>query len=151
MLASGRLPGAARRSVVGRFKISRWSQGLCRHPAGAWRVWRIHAMGAGLVDAAGVRHEMAGLLGLVTSFEKRRIHLGYRIAELTATMPGHCSGARLRGYEFHYATITEQPDAPLAKIVDAAGVPVSETGSNRVFERGGRATGRFFHLIAEAS
>ena len=107
-------------------------------------------MGQGLIDASGARHEMAGLFGLVTSFEKRRMHLGYRLATLAAPIPGHDVGSRLRGHEFHYATILEQPDAPLAHVVDANGDPIAETGSHRAFTDGGRATGSFFHLIAEA-
>lgn len=104
------------------------------------------AMGAGLVDAKGQRHEMAGLMGLETSYEKRRMHLGYRLAELAAPIPGHAAGARLRGHEFHYSTILKQPDMALAQVVDANGDPVPETGSRR-----GLATGTFFHLIAEAT
>jgi len=104
------------------------------------------AMGAAIVDREGRRHEMAGLLGLVTSFEKRRMHLGYRLAELAAAIPGHRLGARLRGHEFHYSTILDQPDMPLARVVDATGEAVPETGSRR-----GHATGTFFHLIAEAT
>ncbi len=103
------------------------------------------AMGAALIDAEGRGHEMAGLLGLVTSFAKRRMHLGYRLATLGRDMPGYAAGARLRGHEFHYATVAEQPDAPLAEVRDATGAEVAETGSAR-----GRATGTFFHLIAEA-
>ncbi len=109
------------------------------------------AMGAGLIDAAGARHEMAGLLGLVTSFQKRRMHLGYRVAKLIAGVPGFEPGARLRGHEFHYATVLEQPDAPLAHVEDATGAAVAETGSCRVSPGGGRATGSFFHHIAEAT
>lgn len=109
------------------------------------------AMGAGLVAADGSRHAMAGLLGLETSFEKRRMHLGYRLAETLVPMPAHAAGARLRGHEFHYATILSQPDAPLARVVDATGAEVAETGSWRAFSGGGRATGTFFHLIAEAT
>lgn len=104
------------------------------------------AMGAGLVDKEGRRHRMAGLLGLVTSYEKRRMHLGYRLAELSAPLPGHAPGARLRGHEFHYSTILDQPDPPLARVTDANGAEVAETGSCR-----GRASGTFFHLIAEAT
>jgi cobyrinic acid a,c-diamide synthase len=101
-------------------------------------------LGTGLIDAKGVRHEMTGLLGLETSFAMRRVHLGYRLAELIADMPGHETGARLRGHEFHYATILSQPDPALARVRDANGADVVETGSRR-----GRATGTFFHLIAE--
>jgi len=101
-------------------------------------------LGESLIDANGVRHTMAGLLGIETSFAKRRMHLGYRRAELATDMPGHAPGARLRGHEFHYATILAQPDAPLAAVRDANGADVAETGSHR-----GRVTGTFFHLIAE--
>ena len=109
------------------------------------------AMGAGLVDAKGVRHEMMGLLGLVTSFSTRKMHLGYRVASLISPANGYGAGARLRGHEFHYATIVEQPDAPLAMVADATGANVAEAGSVRAFSGGGRATGTFFHLIAEAT
>lgn len=104
------------------------------------------ALGEALIDADGQRHEMTGLLGLVTSYEKRRMHLGYRLATLTAPIPGRQPGARLRGHEFHYSTILTQPDEPLADVVDAEGTRVPETGSRR-----GHVTGSFFHLIAEAA
>lgn len=109
------------------------------------------AMGAALIDKNGVRHQMAGLLGLVTSFEKRKMHLGYRVASLNVPANGHPAGARLRGHEFHYATIVDQPDPPLANVTDATGAAVPETGSIVAFPGGGRATGTFFHLIAEAT
>ncbi|MGB0438928.1 MAG: cobyrinate a,c-diamide synthase, partial [Paracoccaceae bacterium] len=89
------------------------------------------ALGAGLIDKSGTRHEMAGLLGLVTSYEKRKFHLGYRRAVLHAPMPGFAAGAALRGHEFHYSTILDQPDAPLAVVKDATGAEVPETGSKR--------------------
>ena len=101
------------------------------------------ALGEALIDKDGTRHQMAGLLGLVTSYEKRKFHLGYRAALLQQGLPGHGAGARLRGHEFHYSSILEQPDAPLAQVTDADGNPVPETGSVR-----GNVTGTFFHLIA---
>ena len=100
------------------------------------------ALGEALIDKEGTRHQMAGLLGLVTSYEKRKFHLGYRRAELQAPMPGFDSGAYLRGHEFHYSTILDEPDAPLARVMDADGNPVPETGSIK-----GHVTGTFFHLI----
>ncbi|QMU58672.1 MAG: cobyrinate a,c-diamide synthase [Boseongicola sp.] len=102
------------------------------------------ALGEALIDKSGERHKMAGLLGLVTSFEKRKFHLGYRRAVLQNDMPGFVQGAALRGHEFHYSTILEQPDTPLANVFDADGNPVPETGSKR-----GNATGTFFHLITK--
>jgi cobyrinic acid a,c-diamide synthase len=137
-LHGGRLAAAARfRKGLRRFSETRPVHGEC----GGYM-----AMGAAIIDRDGVRHEMAGLLGLVTSYEKRKMHLGYRLAELSAPLPGHGSGARLRGHEFHYSTILDQPDMALARVVDANGDAVPETGSRR-----GHATGTFFHLIAEAT
>jgi cobyrinic acid a,c-diamide synthase len=101
-------------------------------------------LGRALTDAEGTRHEMAGLLGLETSFAQRRMHLGYRLAELVTPMPGHQVGARLRGHEFHYSTVVTQTDLPLAVVRDANGAVIAETGSRR-----GKVTGTFFHLIAE--
>ncbi len=103
-------------------------------------------LGAGLTCKEGTRHEMAGLLGLETSFAKRKLHLGYRKAQLLAPIPGACQGTSLRGHEFHYATISDQPDSPLADVTDANGDPVPETGSRR-----GHVTGSFFHMIAGAA
>ena len=104
------------------------------------------ALGTALIDKSGTRHHMSGLLGLVTSYEVSKFHLGYRQAHLHAPMPGFGAGDRLRGHEFHYSTILEEPDAPLARVSDADGNPVSETGSVR-----GHVTGTFFHLISKAS
>ncbi|MEP5212009.1 cobyrinate a,c-diamide synthase [Sulfitobacter pontiacus] len=100
------------------------------------------ALGEALIDKQGNRHQMAGLLGLVTSYEKRKFHLGYRRAVLQNAMPGFDSGNALRGHEFHYSTILDEPDAPLANVFDADGNPVPETGSIK-----GHVTGTFFHLI----
>ncbi|MGP9791597.1 cobyrinate a,c-diamide synthase [Roseinatronobacter sp. NSM] len=102
------------------------------------------ALGQGLIDKDGTRHQMAGLLGLVTSYAQRKMHLGYRRAQLCLPMPGFAAGAALRGHEFHYSTILAQPDAELAQVRDAEGAIVPETGSCR-----GLVTGTFFHLIAE--
>mgnify|MGYP000384915791 CR=1 FL=1 len=44
--------------------------------------------GAGLVAADGTHHQMVGLLGLETSFAKRRMHLGYRLARPLHPLPG---------------------------------------------------------------
>ena len=109
------------------------------------------AMGEAIIDKDGIRHPMAGLLGLVTSYEKRKMHLGYRLARLAQPIPGHATGSTLRGHEFHYSTILTQPDAALADVTDANGDPVPETGSTRLQPGGGLSTGTFFHLIAGAS
>ena len=100
-------------------------------------------LGEALIDEDGESHAMAGLLGLVTSYQQRRIHLGYRHARLLAAMPGFPAGTALRGHEYHHCSILDQPDAALARIADASGNTVAETGSYR-----GQVTGTFFHLIA---
>lgn len=142
-LHAGRLAAATRfRSGLRSFAETRPVHGEC----GGYM-----AMGECLIDASGARHEMAGFFKLTTSFEKRRMHLGYRLAQLASPIPGHREGARLRGHEFHYASILEHNDAPLAHVVDASGAAVPETGSCKTFDGGGRATGSFFHLIAEAT
>lgn len=135
-LHAGRIAANARfRSALRAFAETRPVHGEC----GGYMV-----LGTALTDVDGIRHEMTGLLGLETSFAKRRMHLGYRLATLAAPMPGHRPGARLRGHEFHYSTILAQPDTPLAVVHDATGAVVAESGSQR-----GHVSGTFFHLIAE--
>ncbi|WP_417809017.1 cobyrinate a,c-diamide synthase [Thioclava sp.] len=142
-LHAGRLAAnATLRAGIGRFAQTRPVHGEC----GGYM-----ALGAGLIDAQGQRHAMLGLLGLETSFAKRKMNLGYRLARLSAPIPGHAVGARLRGHEFHYATILSQPDAPLAEVCDANGAGVAQTGSWRKAAGGGQVSGTFFHFIAEAS
>jgi len=137
-LHAGRLAAAENfRESLRRFAMARPVHGEC----GGYM-----AMGEALIDKEGVQHRMAGLLGLVTSYQKRSLHLGYRLATLRSPAAGLASGARLRGHEFHYSTILEQPDEALAQVADANGAAVAETGSRRR-----NATGTFFHLIGEAT
>jgi cobyrinic acid a,c-diamide synthase len=100
------------------------------------------ALGAGLIDADGVRHEMAGLLGHTTSFARRRLHLGYRAATLAD--PTLFGALRFRGHEFHYAAVSDAgTDAPFATLRDSAGADLGPAGGRR-----GRVSGSFFHIIA---
>lgn len=100
------------------------------------------ALGAGLEDAAGVRHEMAGLLGLETSFAKRKLHLGYRRARLLADCVLGRQDSVVFGHEFHYASVVAVNDEPLLNLAGANGAPSLEKGSRR-----GSVTGTFFHAI----
>lgn len=103
-------------------------------------------LGQGLVDADGTRHEMAGLLPLVTSFEKRKLHLGYRRAISLCDTPIGAKGLRLRGHEFHYATVLEEGDAPrLFQVTDAVGGKEERIGLTV-----GSVAGSFLHLIDRA-
>mgnify|MGYP001766406814 CR=1 FL=1 len=101
-------------------------------------------LGRSLTDASGVTHVMAGLLDVATSFAARKMNLGYREAETASDGPLGRAGTRLRGHEFHYATIVEAgADAPFGVAGDAYGAPPAPTGSRR-----GLVSGSFFHVIA---
>ncbi|OHC74968.1 MAG: cobyrinic acid a,c-diamide synthase [Rhodospirillales bacterium RIFCSPLOWO2_12_FULL_58_28] len=101
------------------------------------------ALGGGIEDANGVRHAMAGLLPLETSFAERHLHLGYRYAALEADGPLGRAGRRFRGHEFHYARIARQdPGSPLFKCTDVEGIDHGPAGLTK-----GRVMGSFIHLI----
>ena len=75
-----------------------------------------------LTDASGAAHPMAGLLGVETSFAKRRMTLGYREARIAANWALGRGRAVLRGHEFHYATIVDDGgDDPFAFVRDVYG------------------------------
>ncbi len=135
-LHGGRLAGnAVFQEGLRRFASTRPVHGEC----GGYMV-----LGQGLVDAAGIRHAMVGLLGLETDFSKRKLHLGYRAARLLGPSPLGSPGARVTGHEFHYARVTAMGnDEPLLEAVDASSQPVSDLASRR-----GLVSGTFFHLIA---
>lgn len=101
-------------------------------------------LGQGLEDAQGVRHGMAGLLGHTTSFAKRKLNLGYREATLVNDGVLGARGARLRGHEFHYATVLDGgTDAPLASLRSGIGEELGMCGGQRGF-----VSGSFFHVLA---
>ena len=102
-------------------------------------------LGRGMEDAQGNRHAMAGLLSLETSFARRKLHLGYRRAELMADSPLGGTGTGFRGHEFHYASILAEEGAPLFQIADAAGAPLGRAGLVE-----GKVAGSFVHLIDRA-
>ena len=103
-------------------------------------------LGRGLEDADGGKHEMAGLLGLETSFRQRKLHLGYRRARVRSACPLGAAGTEVFGHEFHYAgTVSASGDA-LVDCRDAEGSEVPEQGA-----RQGSITGTFFHVIDGAA
>ncbi len=102
-------------------------------------------LGATLTGADGIAHQMAGLLGVHTSFASRKLNLGYREARLAASGCLGEAGATFSGHEFHYASIIDRgPDAPFAFATDAYGSEPVASGSRR-----GNVTGSFFHLVAD--
>jgi cobyrinic acid a,c-diamide synthase len=137
-LHAGALANASRFRVgLARFAQTRPVHGEC----GGYMV-----LGEGLEDAAGVCHAMTALLSHATSFARRKLHLGYREARLTADSPLGVAGTLIRGHEFHYATLAMPgKDAPLAEVTDGRGASLGASGGQR-----GRVTGAFFHAIARA-
>jgi len=101
-------------------------------------------LGDVLIDAAGERHAMAGLLPVTTSFAKRRLHLGYRRLR---PLPGALWTNQCRGHEFHYSTIAGEGDGDrLFAASDAAGNELGNMGLRR-----GQVMGSYAHIICEAS
>jgi cobyrinic acid a,c-diamide synthase len=101
-------------------------------------------LGTTLTDAGGVAHAMAGLLDVSISFAQRKLHLGYRRARLIDDGCLGPAGTRLRGHEFHYASVEARGgDAPFALVCDAYGSTPEPEGSRR-----GLVSGSFFHAIA---
>ena len=98
------------------------------------------ALGEGLVDAQGARHEMLGLLPLETSFTERKRHLGYRVLSPLSNLPWSCG---LTAHEFHYATTLREGTAErLFAATDAEGTAVADMGL-----RAGSVMGSFAHVI----
>jgi len=95
------------------------------------------AMGKGLIDADGNRHEMLGLLNLETSFAKRKLHLGYRNLQ-----PNALFDAPLKGHEFHYASTLSANGDPLFHATDAQGMDLGNIGLIN-----DKYVGSFAHII----
>lgn len=102
-------------------------------------------LGRSIEDGDGVRHAMAGLLPVDTSFARRRLTLGYRRAVLRRDTGFARAGQMLLGHEFHYATISagQGEGEPFADIADAENRALPPAG-----HRLGLVSGSFFHLIA---
>ncbi|QPC86657.1 cobyrinate a,c-diamide synthase [Mesorhizobium sp. NBSH29] len=104
------------------------------------------ALGEGLEDADGTRHQMLGLLGHSTSYAQRKMNLGYRRAIFLHDTPFGPKGTEIRGHEFHYARLIDAgTDAPLADLADGQGNALGQFGGKR-----GHVSGAFFHAIAQA-
>jgi len=106
-------------------------------------------LGETLEDADGATHPMLGLLPVATSFAKRKLNLGYRVATLISDTPIGKAGTKLVGHEFHYAGIMRadaDPASSFARICDAEGKELGLAG-----HRHGTVSGSFFHVIAPSA
>ncbi len=140
-LHAGRLAEAQRfKQGLRRFAETRPVHGEC----GGYMV-----LGETLEDADGVTHPMAGLLPVSTTFAKRKLKLGYRIATLDGESIFGPAGTRLTGHEFHYASVTSATPSPaqaFATCTDAEGNELGPAG-----HRQGHVSGAFFHAIARVT
>ena len=102
-------------------------------------------LGETLIDADGTRHKMAALLGLTTSFQHRKLHLGYRrlrSLDPAQTNPATGETTTYLAHEFHYSSTLEANGDPLFDAFDAQGTSLGQTGL-----RAGRVSGSFAHII----
>lgn len=97
-------------------------------------------LGDGLIDADGKRHEMLGLLPVVTSYQERSRHLGYRrVQPVDESFFGHAMTA----HEFHFSNVVREGEADrLFRVRDALGTDLGEAGLRR-----GQIAGSYMHLI----
>ncbi len=98
-------------------------------------------LGETLTDADGQTHQMAGLLGLETSFAQRKLHLGYRHLQADK---GPMKG-RWTGHEFHYATTIKAEGTTLFAAQDATDTALPSMGLIK-----GNVSGSFAHIIDQA-
>ena len=98
-------------------------------------------LGEQITDASGQPYEMLGLLPLETSFQNRKLHLGYRTLEPL----GGPFGGTLKAHEFHYATTLRAEGTPLFRAQDATGAQLEDMGLIN-----GHVSGSFAHIIDRA-
>lgn len=97
-------------------------------------------LGDGLIDEKGERHEMLGLLPVVTSYETRQRHLGYR---RVTPLDGAFFDKPMTAHEFHYSTIVSEGEADRLFVTrDALDNDLGSAGLRR-----GQVAGSYMHLI----
>ena len=99
-------------------------------------------MGRGLIDAHGVRHAMAGLLDLETSFAAPARHLGYRRLGLLGDGVWRGVADGFMAHEFHYASTISAAGDPLFTATTADGTALPPMGLQN-----GAHCGSFAHII----
>ncbi len=77
-------------------------------------------LGSSLSDLDGADYPMVGAIPVVTSMSNRQLTLGYREVEACEDTPLLKRGQRVRGHEFHWSVLTEQPGPEQAvyRVVD---------------------------------
>jgi cobyrinic acid a,c-diamide synthase len=97
-------------------------------------------LGENLIDSEAKSHRMLGMLPVSTSFEKRKLHLGYRKLTPLGGLPW--TGI-LTAHEFHFASIVSEGEGDrLFEVEDAAGEKLGAIGLRRR-----NVMGSFAHVI----
>lgn len=99
-------------------------------------------LGEVLVDKAGLPHEMAGLLPLITQIDRPKRTLGYRRLMHGGGLPWP---AKLNGHEFHYSSAKQSRLPPLFVATDARGESLPPMGAAI-----GRVMGSYAHVVDAA-
>ena len=115
---------------------------FCKHKPVHGECGGYMVLGQKIIGANGQAYDMVGTFNLVTSFEKRKLNLGYRKAKAIESFFGIKKGSTVLGHEFHYSTVIEINDAPIVYVKDAYQNELGQLGSIN-----SNATGTFFHLI----
>ena len=82
-------------------------------------------LGQSLSDLEGADYPMVGALPVVSSMSNRRLTLGYREVEACGDTPLLEDRQRIRGHEFHWSVLAEQPSPgeALYRVVDQENRP----------------------------
>jgi len=77
-------------------------------------------LGKSLSDLDGVTHPMIGVIPAESAMSQTRLTLGYREVESCSDSPVLLRGQRVRGHEFHWSTLAQQPEADesVYKVID---------------------------------
>jgi len=68
-------------------------------------------LGKSLADLEGKAHPMVGVIPAVSRMSNQRLTLGYRELEAACDGPLLLKGQQVRGHEFHWSTLEQQPAA----------------------------------------
>jgi len=96
----------------------------------------------GIVDFEGQRHKMVGLVGGWAAMQRRRVRMGYTIAEVWQDSILARRGQRLRGHQFHWSELAPPtPDLAAYRILEPA-----DGWEGFVVGPQGRVLGSYLHL-----
>jgi cobyrinic acid a,c-diamide synthase len=141
------IPGGYPELHAGRIAAAeRFMQGLRQAAADGTTIYGecggYMVLGQMLIDRDARPHRMAGLLPVVTSFERPSLHLGYRHLAIASDGPLGRPAHQFRGHEFHYASEISRQGEPLFRVRDARKHDLGEFGCVE-----GSVCGSFVHLV----